>query len=539
MRATAMTKSTYPEWVHDQSPIADPFKYGERAVKWLKSLKHPKNPLPGHSFKLDPWQERTVRRIYGPRHPDGTRIIRNAVLLVPRGARKTSLGAALALLHTAGPEQVHGGQVICAAVDRNQAKLAYDEAQMIAQASPKLDDKLQVAPYRYFIKNHATGTIYTAVSSDGGAQHGRTPTFALVDELHAWPKRDLWDAIRSGMVKSPGSLMLITTTAGRGQENLSSGIIEYARGVAKGEIDDDACLPILFETDPDADWKDEKVWARVNPGLQYGYPDISGLRQLAREALKRPGDREAFRQFNLNVWLDHSFSPFVEMNVYDAGNQPIDMEALEGEPCWLGVDLSSNSDLTVVVAAFRDGDDGYVVIPWFFCPKDNLFDRQEKSGLPYVEWADKEYLEPTAGNVVDFRIVEDRIREICTRYNVREIAFDPHLARNTLNNLLEDGYPCVEFRQGWVSMAPAIKELERSIVAKRFRHGGHPILRQHFDSIQAETDKAGNVSFHKGKAKGKIDGAVAAAMAVARASAGSDGNSVYDTDERASGLQVW
>ena len=33
-----------------------------------------------------------------------------------------------------------------------------------------------------------------------------------------------------------------------------------------------------------ADWKDEANWHAVNPGLKFGYPDLYGLRQLAKEA---------------------------------------------------------------------------------------------------------------------------------------------------------------------------------------------------------------------------------------------------------------
>src|SRR5690606_41834848 len=65
---------------------------------------NPKSTLPKNAFQLDEWQERIVRRIYGPRHPDGSRVVKTVVLLLPRGNRKTSLAAALALLHTIGPE---------------------------------------------------------------------------------------------------------------------------------------------------------------------------------------------------------------------------------------------------------------------------------------------------------------------------------------------------------------------------------------------------------------------------------------------------
>ena len=539
-RTTTKRKTKAP--VNPFPEIPDPFGYGQRAVDFLRSLKHPKSRLPDKAFRLDPWQEEIVRKIYGPCDEFGNRIVRNVYIMLPRGNRKTSLGAALALLHTMGPEAVPGGEVLFAAADQKQAKIGFNEAEGIigagdeslwrkGQASRRFDaaDTIKLQGYKNRIA-FPNGSFLEALSNDAGTQHGRTPVFALCDEIHAWKKRDLWDVIRTGLVKVPNSLLVVITTAGRGSENIAFEVIDYARRVAKGEIDDPATLPILYEAPRDCDWRDEAVWRAVNPGMAYGYPDLAGLRQLAREAALRPSDREAFRQLHLNIWLDHSADPFVDMLVYDEGRGEVDLDDFEAEqrPCWLGVDLSSNSDLTVVVACWGNAEDGYTVWPWFFCPEDNLRRRADRDGVPYPRWAEEGFITPTPGNVIDFRIVEDQIRELCARFNVREIAFDPHLARNTLNNLLEDGLPAVEMRQGWVTMAPAVKELERAIVGRRFRHGGHPILRWHFDNIAVETDKAGNRQFHKGKSKDRIDGAVACAMAVARCAAGDTGRSSYD-----------
>lgn len=515
--------------IFDDEEIPDPFGYGERAVRFLRALRHPKSTLPGLSFDLSPWQERIVRKIYGPRHADGRRIVRTVAIMLPRGNRKTSLGAALALLHTIGPEAIPGGECMAAASDRSQARIAYEEALNIIRCDSRMDGRLHLVDSKNRIKNPKVGSFFEAISADAKTAHGHTPVFALVDELHAWPKRDLWEAIKSGLVKVPGSLLVVISTAGRGQENVAWEFYEYARKVARGEVNDPTWLPILFETERDADWQDEQVWYAANPGLAYGYPDIEGLRQLAREAAEIPAERDAFRQLNLNVWLDHSASPFVDMLVYDEGAYPVDPVDLEGEPCWIGVDLSSNRDLTAVVACWRDGGDGYAVYPWFFCPADNLRARADRDGVPYPTWAEQEFIIPTPGNVVDYRAVEDHIRELCARFEVREIAFDPHMARNIMNNLLEDNLPAVEMRQGWVTMAPAIKEMERAIIGRRFRHGGHPVLRWNFDNIAIEVDKAGNIAFHKGKSKDRIDGAVAAAMAVARCAAGDSGLSVYDS----------
>ena len=182
----------------------------------------------------------------------------------------------------------------------------------------------------------------------------------------------------------------------------------------------------------------------------------------------------------------------------------------------------------MVVACWRDGDD-FLVAAWFFCPEDNLRDRGERHGVDYLTWAEEGFIIPTRGNTVDLRAVEDHIRELCAAYSVREVAFDPTYGRAMMANLQEDGIEAVEFRQGWISMAPAVKELERVILARRMRHGGNPILRWNFGNVQIETNKAGNRMMHKGKSGNKIDGAVACAMAVARAAIGEE-TSVYDAD---------
>jgi phage terminase large subunit-like protein len=525
------TSDTFPAWVFDNSPIDDPLGYGERAVRFLGALKHPKSTAPGHAFQLDQRQERIVRRIYGPRHPDGSRIVKTVFLMLPRGNRKTSLSAALALLHTIGPEKAPGGEVISAASDQKQARIGFDEAANIIRADKRVAKAVRIVDHRNRITYPAHGTFYEAISSDAGTQHGRTPAFVLADELHAWKKRDLWDVLRSGLPKTKGALVVVATTAGRGQENVAFELYDYARKVARGDVVDPAFLPILFEADRNCNWQDEAVWERVNPGLAYGYPDLDGLRQLAREAENRPGDREAFRQLHLNIWLDHSTDPFVDMAVYDRGSTPIDMQALAGRPCWLAVDMSTTTDLTAVLAAFRDDDGGYVVLPQFFCPADNLRAKADKDGVPYPLWAEEDFIRPTPGNVIDYRAVEAHIRDLCERFDVREIAFDPAYASPVMSPLADDGFPVMTMRQGWITQAPALNELERAIVAGKFQHGGHPVLRWCFANVAIHTDSAGNRTMHKGKSTGRIDGAVASWMAVARAAAGESNVSQYNAPD--------
>ncbi|MCO5159812.1 MAG: terminase large subunit [Mesorhizobium sp.] len=534
---------TYPHWLFSDDPLPDPHGYGERAIQFARLLRHPKNPAPGHPFILSRWQERFLRKLYGTTRSDGTRQYRSSLLLLPRGNRKTALSSFMGLLHTLSSEAHPNGQVILGAINREQSKIAFDEAASILRADPRLVKATRIydavnAPKK--IVYPRKGVVLDAISGDGSTQHGKTPSFAFCDELHEWKSDSLWRAIKSGMPKTRNSLLVVATTAGRGQDNIAHEIVDYGRKVARGDIDDPSFLPVIFETPLDADWRDERWLYAMNPGLADGFQDIDGLRALMREGEASITAREAFRQYHLNCWLDHSASPFVEMSVYDKGADPIDEKALAGRPCWIGVDMSTTTDLTAVVAAFADDDGGFTVLPWFACPGDNLRQRGERDGVPYPAWAEAGYIKPTPGNVIDYRAVEAHIRDLCERFDVREIGFDPAYAAPVMLPLQDDGFPCIQVRQGWVTQSPALNVLERAIVGEKFRHGGHPVLRWNFANVAIHTDSAGNRTMHKGKSTDRIDGAAATWMAVSRAAAGDHGGSIYtNTARRPAGLMFF
>lgn len=537
---TLSTASTYPAWVDDGSPIPDPLGHGERAVTFLKRLRHPaaaNNNTARHTraFQLAPFQERIVRRIYGPRHADGRRIVKTVFLMLPRGNRKTSLAAALSLLHVIGPEKTPAGQVIFAASDREQAGIGFREAAEIIRqdkrivAATRIHDAFNSAKQ---ITDLSSGARLRAVSSDGRAQHGTTPAFVLADEIHAWNGRDLWEALKSGLAKTDDSLLVIATTAGRGHETLAAEQYDYARRVALGEIDNPEFLPIIFAAEPGDDWQNEDVWHRVNPGLAHGFPSLSGLRSLAKEAKDHPAERYSFQQYNLNIWHGNSRDPLFSMSTYDARLFEDDEADLEALPCWIGVDMALSGDTASVVAAWLHDDGQITIRPSFFVPGDELKERGDRDRVPYERWREEGLITATPGPIIDPEVVEDHLRELAARYDVREIAFDPHLARQIMQRLYEDGLPVIELRQAPLSMGVAIGDLERTVNGQMIRHDGHPVLRHHFDSVVASRNETtGLVRMHKGKKTDRIDGAVASAMAVHRAVVGDSNKSSYSGDD--------
>lgn len=546
-RPLRSTSEAFPHWIYDGSPIPDPLGRGERAVQFLRALRHPKSILPNRAFQLDPWQERIVRRIYGPRDEAGNRIVNTVALMLPRGNRKTSLSAALALLHAIGPERIPGGESIFAAADRKQAGIGFREAAGIIRedkrlvAATKLHDAHN-APKKLLFKKEAS--YLEVISGDGGPQHGRTPSFVLADEIHIWRGRDLWEALTTGLEKIDDSLLIVASTAGRGQDGIAYEFFDGARKVATGAVDDPSVLPILFEADKKADWHDEKLWHQVNPGLQHGYPSLAGFRRHAKRAERSIGERNSLLQLKLNIWQDASTDPFVDMEIYDRGDKAFDLDQLRSDPCWLAVDLSSTTDLSVIVACWKTAE-GYVIYPWFFCPadrvaqnddpdtaggEDGLAARETASGAAYTAWAEQGFITATDGNVIDYGVIEAKIVEICEEFNVREIAFDPAMAQQVKQACAEMGLPVVDFRQISTLMMPAIHELERAILGEELHHAGHPVLRHNFANVVVRRNDHGHVvRFLKPKRWLSIDGAVATAMAVARAAAG-EGQFMTDQD---------
>lgn len=505
------------DWAFSDEPIPDPLGRAELVVEFSRLLSHPKSSAPSGRLMLAPFQERILRAIYGPADEHGNRLVRTAYLFLPRGSRKTTLGAVMALAHAIGPEQLPGGQVVCAALDRSQARLAFDEAAEMVRLDERMLGAVRIRDTMSRIEHRRSRSSYVAISADGDAQLGKTPSFVLADELAAWRGFGLWSALKTGANKVAGSLVVIITTAGERPEGPGFELYKYARKVASGEIDDPSFLPVLFEADPADQWDDEAVWNRVMPGLRYGFPDVRALRDDVRMARELPAMRRAFETFHLNRWQDGAAAGWVDMAMFDEGGTPIDLDALAGRECWIGVDLSKSFDLTAIVACFRDDDGGYTVVPFAFLPEATVKRRAVESDTPWRRWEREGSLIVTPGSVQDEDAIEAKILDLCATYDVREVAFDPAFAGRMMGRLIDAGAPVVEFGQRWKLISPAISEMQRAIVGRFFRHGGHPVLRWCISNVVPQVGDLGDVRFSKKRSADSIDLAVAAAMAVGRA----------------------
>jgi phage terminase large subunit-like protein len=120
----------------------------------------------------------------------------------------------------------------------------------------------------------------------------------------------------------------------------------------------------------------------------------------------------------------------------------------------------------------------------------------------------------TPGNVTDYDFIEHQMIEDSIAFSCKGLAYDPWNATQVAIHLQDEGLPCVEFRQGFKSMAAPSKEIERLFTSGRLEHGNHPVLEWMFKNATYRKDPAGNIKPDKEMAAEKIDGVVASVMGI-------------------------
>lgn len=481
-----------------------------RAIDAINKLAHTKGPFAGRAFNLRPWQLDIVRKIFRT-GPDGRRVYRQVLLMLPRKNGKTELCAALAIYFLLFDQEM-GGEVYSAAADKEQAALVFNVAAQMIRQEEMLDRVCDIVDSQKRIVHQKSGSFYRAISAEAYSKHGFNASVVIYDELHAAPDRDLWDVLTTSQGARAQPLTIAISTAGYDRHSILWELYAHARKVKENPALDPAFLPIIYEAPEAADWTSERVWRKANPALG-DFRSLEEMQIACKRAQEIPAQENAFRRLYLNQWTEQA-ARWIGMPAWDAcgvGTRP-----LEGRKCWVGMDLSSTKDLTALAAVFPDGD-GFDVLTAFFVPAENIRDRAHKDRVPYDQWAKEGQLIATPGNVVDYEAVRAVLNSWAERFDVQEVAFDPWNATDLVTRLQEkDGLVCVPMRQGFVSLSAPTKALEKAILSKTLRHDRPPVLRWCVSNVSVDTDPAGNLKPSKQKSTERIDGVVALIMAIDR-----------------------
>ena len=482
-----------------------------RAVRLINNLTHT-GDFSGQPFTLRPWQARIIRQLFKTR-ADGLRQYRTALLMFPRKNGKTELAAAIAIYCLLFDGQ-QGGEIYLAAADREQAGKVYHAMVTMLRNDAELAAHVEIIESQKRIVHRKSDSFCKAISAEAYSKHGFNASAVIYDELHVAPDRELWDVLATSQGARLQPLLIAISTAGYDRQSILWELYAHAKRVREHPGLDPTFLPIIYEAPIDAEWTDEKVWKQANPALG-DFRSLEDMRILAARAKEIPAQENTFRRLYLNQWTEQA-ARWIPMTAWDACQQPIDVAALRGRRCYVGMDLSSTQDLTALVAVFPS-DEGFDVLPQFFVPADKIRERATRDHVPYDEWARRGVLTATPGNVVDYEAVRAVLHDWAERYELRSIAFDPWNATDLTNRLFnQDGLPCVKMRQGFASLSAPTKALEKAILSRALRHDGHPVLRWNISNVAVEQDAAGNLKLSKKVSTERIDGAAALVMAVDR-----------------------
>ena len=502
------------EWSEDAAQFA---------LDFFALLKHSKGKWAGSGFEPANWQRFILANLFGFMRDDGTRSFRTAYTSVARKNGKSTFAAGVGLLMFAADGE-GGAEIYSAATKRDQARITYDEASNMVKASPSLARLIRVQ--RHNLSVESSYSKFETLSADSNKMDGLNPHAVLIDELHAHRSRGVWDVLATATGARSQPLMFAITTAGHDRASICWEVEDYSRRVLEGIISDDTWFAMPCGLDDDDDWRDESQWGKANPSIGETISNAY-LQKQCKQAEESPGRVQAFRQLHCNQWTESS-TRYFDMQKWDAGNAPIDLEQLQGRPCYAGLDLASTTDITALVLMF-DMDGHYVVLPFFWVPKDNAARRLQQDRAPYPEWISRGLIEATPGTVTDYEYIRKRINELGQIYNIREIAVDRWNATQLVVQLGQDGFNVAFFGQGMRSMAAPTKELEAIVLSEKLQHGGHGVLRWMAANTTVERDAADNRKPSKSKSTEKIDGIVASIMALSRLQADeSGGGSVYD-----------
>ncbi len=504
----------------------------QRAVKFFEHLKHTDGQFYGQPFLLFDWERQIIRDVYGTLKEDGTRQYKYVYIEIPKKNGKSELAAGAALYHLFADGE-RTGEIYGCAADRKQARIVYKVAKDMINLVPALQKRARITDSQKTIADKISGSVYEVLSAEAFTKHGFKTSACIFDELHAQPNRDLWDVMtfEAGAARRQ-PIWWIITTAGDDPDRVSIGWEqhEYAMKILSGEIVDPTWYVVIYNYEGD-DIYNEANWYKANPSLGQA-KSIDSMRETAQTAKNKPANERLFRWLDLNQWITTKLTTWLPVDLFDATVGEWSRDEQLGKDCYLGLDLSTTTDLSALALIFPpQGTQLDWRVMWFcWIPAENMAERIAKDHIPYDKWVKQGWIEATEGNVVDYTKIRERILECKKFYNLIELDSDRAFATMLLQELEQAGIACVDVPQTFMSLtdplnqteillkgkpaveldapadpnAPAeeIKLVSGSLLTGRMTHENNPVARWCFGNTSIAKNGQGFIKFvkeHKGK----------------------------------------
>ena len=410
----------------------------------------------------------------------------------------TATAAAIGIL-CAIADNEPGAEIDLVANSRHQAKIAFTQSSNFCESVDK--NKKIFKRYRDTINIPKTKSIIQVLSSDAMGNDGYNASCFILDEFHAARSWDLYNVLKSSQGSRSQPLSIIITSAGF----LLNGYPCYEHrqtciDILKGNKVDDTQFSAIYELDEEDDWLDEDNWIKCAPSLGQTV-QIDYLRDQVQSVKNNPSLETGVKTKNFNIFCQSKNVWIPEKYLKDVWHK-VDVDNFIDEDCYMGVDLSSVSDITASAIMFPPNPeraiypDKYVFKPYVYLPVDNLSENTNEE--LYRLWYRQGFLDCTPGNVVDYdQILKDQI-EIYNKTYLHNVAYDEWNASSWAADAYAEGLPIKGYSQTIGNFNKPTKTFELLIRSGKVIIDYNPLVRWCFNNVEIKMDVNGNCKPMKG-----------------------------------------
>lgn len=494
-----------PPWVFDLDRASRPIQFIEHFCK------HSKGRWIGKPVKLELFQKAKLQAVYGFVHQDtGLRRCREVFTLVARkngkSTEKAATGNFMMLADGEG-----GAEIYSVATKRDQAKLVFSEAVNMVSQSPALSKHIKKRKTDLYFS--PTFSKFEPLASDSNSLDGLNTHNVIMDEIHAWKDRNLYDVMKQSMSSREQPLLDVISTAGFVREGIFDSLYNYACSVLDGVETDERFLAFIYELDDKMEWTDFRMWEKANPGLG----TIKSYDELAANVERAKADPEFLptvltKDFNVRETVAGTWLTYDQAN----NEETFTMDEIRDSYAIGGVDLSSTTDLTCATLLMMKPDGKKFVLQKYFLPEDVVDRRVKEDKIPYDRFAEQGLLQLSIGNKVNYSDVTAWFVEMIREYEIRPlwIGYDRWNSTYWVEEMKQAGFQMVEVAQGARTMSQPMKELAAELESNQINYNNNTMLKWCLTNTSIKRDENDNIRPLKGKnSRQRIDGAVSLIIA--------------------------
>lgn len=461
-------------------------------------------------FVLTPYQAWIIYEIFGYFYNDNIRRYRYATLYTARKSGKTVFSVAIELYMLMYDQEEDPEAYLCATT-REQAGQALRYSKNIVKNSPSLKRRLKVQQFQIIYEKRSG--LLKVLANKPESNDSLNPYVFIIDEMHAHPTIDFFNVMKSGIMSRENPLGIITSTAGFNRDYPFFKMIETAKKVLEGLIEDDITFYALYTLDDEDEVEDYDAWVKANPNVGQTIR-IDALKKEYLKAKLMPTELVNFITKNLNRYMD-PLDQWIPDDQYKKNQTTIQPPTDKRLPAFVGIDLSSVRDLASMVLSFTDPNTNKVVsIPEFYFPQ-NEIKRIRDSGIDMGDWIKKGWIIEHDSPTIDHEKIYERVQYWHTVFDIQLIFYDKWNSAFLIPKIEQNMFiDCRHFDQTTTWFNFPLKYIEKLFFGEELAMGENPVMRWMYHNIVLYFDGNMNIKIMKNKSADSVDGPVAHAMSI-------------------------